>query len=136
MESWPVDRDKPESAENILKYLTAVYRKVMNNPSQDYSYNGFDIGQKEKASIPSLAGIATKSDRKYNAERNRDEHDVFLLAALQLGIEQGRRLERESQKSFIKGLKGNINLIKGKHKLPKDILDFYVKSTEEYLGRL
>lgn len=96
MKEWSKNLNQSEDFETLIKPVILLYKKVMKSPNKHHKYNGFNIGSREKACCPNANEYGSPELIKYNHERGRDIHDMFLQLAFQLGVEQGRRLERSN----------------------------------------
>jgi hypothetical protein len=90
---WPVD-GMPSATELVRPVVDAIRRSHdvrFNGTSAKYT--GYEIGESE------LATSFSPSELTVRELRRGDESPLFrlVLVAFQLGIEQGRRLERKEQ---------------------------------------
>jgi hypothetical protein len=85
MQKWPRD-GSPVKFEELAKPVRAAL--------DGGKYEGLDIGLNEKAGCPSPAWSLSPRGLRSHEEQGRDRTDVLLMTAVQLGIEQGRRLYR------------------------------------------
>lgn len=102
MKEWPKD-GSPVSFEEIVvslrKALLFGYKVERKNKDQDIPWDGLNIGPKELSTCLSPEEALTAEMLAYDEEdQNRDLLDVVLQLAVQLGIEQGRRLAHEESK--------------------------------------
>lgn len=92
---WPKD-GSPVEFTSIIEPLRDVVKqlyKLERRPLQDVDYKGFDLGLQEKT-ICLLPQDALTAENLLYAEKDQgqDPMTVVLSIAVQLGIEQGRRL--------------------------------------------
>ncbi len=97
---WPKD----EAAYVLFSDLVDPLRHVVNfayvlqrqNEGVDIPWVGYDIGNREKATCITPDELFTVDCMKFQDEdQGRDVMDLVLTLAVQLGIEQGRRVERQ-----------------------------------------
>jgi len=89
---WPVD-GMPSATELVRPVVDAIRRSHgvrFNGTSAKYT--GYEIGEKELATSLSPSELTVRELR-----RSDDPLFRLVLVAFQLGIEQGRRLERKDQ---------------------------------------
>lgn len=102
MKPWPA-ADKPASIEDITRPLTAAirhcYTLTRKNVTGSVPYNGYEIGS---ASLRFCCGAKerlTASKLNYAMEdQGRDALSEIMQLAVQVGIEQGRRIEVSDEK--------------------------------------
>lgn len=100
IKQWP-DDDKPASFEDITDPLCAAvrfcYGLKRKNKDKDIPYRGYDIGKH-------CAHVALRAEEKFSVERlvgyseeeqGRDALVEIMGFAVQLGMEQGRRIDAE-----------------------------------------
>ena len=102
---WP-EKDKTvgfyEIAEPIIKALKFAYRLRRKNLRKDIPWNGLDIGEELKASNFSPDSTLSHESLRFNQEdQGRNALEVIIGIAVQLGIEQGRRIEVERANRFM-----------------------------------
>ncbi len=105
MKKWP-DNDKPASFEDVaepfVKAVKFAYDIKRKNEDKSVPYNGYENG--DLACCPSIKTLFSKESLDYNLDdQGRDALTVIIQAAIQVGIEQGRRIAMES--SEVKTLK-------------------------------
>lgn len=98
MKKWP-DDDKPASFEDIatpfVKAIEFAYDIKRKNSDQSIPYNGYENGN--PAGLPSIGTLFSAESLKYDLEeQGRDALMVIINAAIQVGIEQGRRIALNS----------------------------------------
>lgn len=98
MKKWP-DNDKPASFEDLtepfIKAINFAYDLTRKNEDKNIPYNGYDNG--ELACCPGIEILFDKESLEYNLDdQGRDALTVILTAAIQVGIEQGRRIAMNS----------------------------------------
>jgi hypothetical protein len=94
MTTWPTE-NKPARFERITEPLARWLRAWIARG--DYkTYDGLPLGQHEAAGALQPSDALTEESLTYNAiHQGRDVLDVVIGLAVQLGIEQGRRLQQE-----------------------------------------
>ena len=100
MKEWPSDGDAVRLADlvNPLRVVADHLYKLKRLPLVDVPYNGFTIGAEELVgSFSPEQRLAATSLQYEDEEQRRDAMRVLLSIAVQLGIEQGRRLEHNSR---------------------------------------
>lgn len=108
MKPWPDDPTETVSFEELVGPIRAAFEQLymyeLDEPVQTVEYDGYDIGQREKACCLSPDEILTKDYLKRALEdQGRDPLDAILMLAFQLGVEQGRRLTQADVEHY-KGL--------------------------------
>jgi len=92
---WPSD-GSPVGFTSIVEPLRDVVRqlyKLERRPLKNVDYKGFDLGQQEKVVCLRPHDALTAENLRYSEEdQGRDPITEVLCLAVQLGIEQGRRL--------------------------------------------
>ena len=96
MKAWPKN-DKPASFEDIVAPLKAAikfaYKMSRRNINKNIQYKGFDIGQAQFATCFHANETLSAKHLKFTLEdQGRDALEEILGIAVQLGIEQGRRI--------------------------------------------
>lgn len=75
-----------------------AYDLTRTNESSDVPYGGYDIGRDERAGSFSPAERLTAEQLRYDElDQGRDAATVILGLAVQLGVEQGRRIQQVRQ---------------------------------------
>lgn len=100
MKQWPEDETETVSFEELIKHLNKVIQRNVEIYA-DYKfspYEGYDIGNREKTCSFSPDYSLSPEGIKYHEERDRDIISVVLGIAIQLGIEQGRRISNKEFK--------------------------------------
>lgn len=101
---WPDESDKTVNFSDLVKpvcmSIRFAYRLIRRNEHRSVPWTGYDIGASEGAS--ELACCSSPDERlqqsqlKYDEEsQGRDALEVIVGVAIQLGIEQGQRMERK-----------------------------------------
>jgi hypothetical protein len=98
MKPWPL-----EGSVNFCDLVEPLARILRENVTLSLTYTpstyeGYDIGEREKACSPTPDQDLSPEWLEYHKDHGRDLIDVILANAVRLGIEQGRRLEREHEK--------------------------------------
>lgn len=94
---WPKDKKECVSfykiTEPILEAVRFAYNLERKNKNKSIPWNGLDIGDKEKAGSFSPTEKLRAGNLKYSLEdQGRDALEEIIGLAVQLGIEQGRRI--------------------------------------------
>lgn len=98
MKKWP-GNDKPayfeDIAESFVKAVKFAYNIDRKNIDKSIPYNGYENG--DLASCPSIKTLFNKESLEYNLnDQGRDALTIIIQAAIQVGIEQGRRIAMNS----------------------------------------
>lgn len=98
MKKWP-ENDKPASFEDVaspfIKAVRFAYNLERKNEGKSIPYNGYDNG--DLACCPGIKTLFNKDSLAYNLDdQGRDALTVIIQAAIQVGIEQGRRIALNS----------------------------------------
>lgn len=101
---WP-ENDEPaafeEISEPIIKAIRFAYRLVRRNKTKDIPWSGLDLGQNEKVTCSRPMTKLTADHLAFALEdQGRDALEEIVSLAIQLGIEQGRRMEITRQKEW------------------------------------
>lgn len=105
--NWPAN-DKPADFEDMAKPIERVFRQAvgLKKMSRPLTYNGLDIG-KSSANAIDFNNAIDPTNLQLSAEQGRDTLSVLIEKTIQVGIEQGRRIEREHddlKKLIIRGM--------------------------------
>lgn len=94
---WPTD-GSPVGFTSIIEPLRDAIKQLYTlerRPFKDVDYKGLEMGQHAKAICFSPCDALTVENLQYAEEdQGRDPMTEVLSIAIQLGIEQGRRIER------------------------------------------
>lgn len=106
MKQWNKE-NKPEDFYNIIDPLiNAVlfsYQLVRQNQGKNIPYDGMDIGDNEKATCLSPDVLFNSSHiETMELEYDKSLIDTIICLAVQLGIEQGRRIYANDRKNTMK----------------------------------
>src|SRR3989304_4553686 len=101
MKEWP-ENNKPADFEDIVKHLKMAlkfaYKMRRQNLHKDIPYDGFDIGHQQLAGcFHANETLSVKQLQFVLEDQGRDALDEILGLAVQLGIEQGRRVYRKER---------------------------------------
>ena len=107
---WPEDGSpvgfEHDMVEPLVSALRQAYTMTRNNRDVDIDWTGLDIGDREKAGCLTPDVRLTAEHLKYDEdEQGRTAADVIIGLAVQLGIEQGRRLFKEDMKLPLESLR-------------------------------
>ncbi len=96
---WPKD-NKPATfcdlADAVTKGIRFAYSLKRRNQDRSVPWTGPDTGQSTKVACPTPKEWLSKKILAFNLEdQGRDALDVLVAIAVQLGIEQGRRMTIE-----------------------------------------
>jgi hypothetical protein len=99
---WPEDESEALPFEKITaplrRLVREAYRLQRKNVGKALPYKGPGIGWRERACTSDVDWTLSAEGLAYHAERGRDAMDVILMVAVQLGIEQGRRISAPDKK--------------------------------------
>jgi hypothetical protein len=97
---WPEDGtplDYQSLADAIMKAIRFAYDLTRKNPHRSVPWVGPPIGQNERANSLEARERLSAAQLKYSEEnQGRDALDEIIGVAIQIGIEQGRRIYRNS----------------------------------------
>jgi hypothetical protein len=98
---WPKDGKPASFGEDILPPLLRAIRFAYDlkrrNAGKSVPWNGLDIGEEEKVGCHTPKVKLSRRQLKYSEEeQGRDVLEEIVGLAVQLGIEQGRRIDRTS----------------------------------------
>lgn len=98
MKKWPKD-DKPASFEDLTKpfelAIKFAFKLTRKNKDLGIPYSGYDNG--DLTGCPGIQQLFSKESLDYNlGDQGRDALTVIVQAAIQVGIEQGRRIAMDS----------------------------------------
>jgi len=102
MINWRPDGE-PEKLENIVIPLKRTLKDLIfslkgRSPVKDLFYDGFTLGDNELvSSLPPDQSLSFKNLCR-EKQQGRDPLDIILGIAVQLGIEQGRRIYKKHEK--------------------------------------
>jgi hypothetical protein len=99
-DGWPEKKNEPLSFTDIcdplVKALRFAYKLERRNRDKNIPYKGPNIGPREQASCLAAKHQLTSEALIYSEEdQGRNADDEIIGLAIRLGIEQGRRLERQ-----------------------------------------
>jgi len=103
MINWRSDGE-PEKLRDIVIPLKRTLKDLISSmksysTSKDLFYDGFTLGDNELITcLPPDQSLTFKNLCKEKKDQNRDPFDVILGIAVQLGIEQGRRIYKKYEK--------------------------------------
>lgn len=97
MKQWPANGATvlfSELVESVRECVDYHYRLSRKNTVDPMDYQGYDIGTSAKATSLSPAEALSLEQLDYDlTSQDRDAMDVIIGIAIQLGVEQGIRLE-------------------------------------------
>jgi hypothetical protein len=96
MKQWPKS-DKPASFDDVVGPLVRAVRFAYDlkrkNSDKDIPYTGYDIGRDCAANcLGATTKLSAKSLRYNDEDQGRDVLETIIELAIQIGIEQGRRI--------------------------------------------
>lgn len=105
--NWPAN-DKPADFEDMAKPIERVFRQAFEPKKKKVklTYSGLGIGHSNACAIDFNAAI-DETNLQLSAEQGRDTLSVLIEKTIQVGIEQGRRLEKKDgdlKKLIIRGM--------------------------------
>jgi len=118
MTNWPKN-DKHMSFENLTKPVWRAIRKAYKLTSKDYGesikWTGPKLPKSMGATCLSYDELLTRENLEYSEQdQGRDPLEELIGIAVQLGIEQGRRLAKEDLETPLKLLDMAIRMVKNK----------------------
>src|ERR1700751_5446488 len=115
MKKWP--HRKPADFEDILiplvKAVKFAYSLERKNKDKDIPYSGFERSSMRACLAPIKEALSVKNLKFDEEDQGRTALEVILAIAIQLGIEQGKRMEQQEADKDLKIVK-LINRLKGK----------------------
>jgi hypothetical protein len=116
---WPSD-GSPLNFERIgdpiIKAIRFAYRLERQNGRRSIPWNGPEIGWQERACCPTIAERFKAGNLAYvEDDQGRDALVEIVSAAIQLGIEQGRRLAKSSTSDLLDNAYGSVFTLKVGH---------------------
>ena len=104
MKDWPKDQNETASftdlTEPLREVVSQAYVLKRKNEEKDLNYDGYNVGQDTLVCSHDPVTALTATQLKYdNDEQGRDAMKIILGIAVQLGIEQGKRLAFRDMKS-------------------------------------
>jgi len=93
--NWPTKRDQKieptEAISPVSKYINSRYHLALMSKPKKFKYSGLDFGKRDRAEHPDIEKLLSSGfDETLNNPLN-----VALYVLFMLGVEQGRRDERE-----------------------------------------
>lgn len=96
---WPADGSPVKFdfiAEPVVKAMRHCYRMKRRNKDSDAPWSGLPLGRREQAScLNPKEALTAKSLAYVKEDQFRSAVEVIIGVAIQLGIEQGRRMEAQ-----------------------------------------
>jgi len=99
MKKWPAD-NQPETFGNLSRPLKAFFKRAFTIQDKPGTVRYTGHSGSTGAAAP-LDYNFTADGVEYNREQRRDRLECAINAAIQVGIEQGRRIEIEKHRSKI-----------------------------------
>lgn len=107
---WPAD-DKPAYFEDLVipfkKSLRFAYKMQRQNKGKDIPYSGFINGSLH-CCLPIHEAFSAENVRYSHEDQGRDALETIIGAILQVGIEQGRRIAKDSSEWKILEMQAKI----------------------------
>lgn len=104
MKKWPENNGLAQFSDlvgPIKKAMLFAYNIERKNDGKSIPWNGYDIGEKDKTCCHSPNHALSAETLRYNKEdQDSDAFDSILTIAVQLGIEQGRRIQMQEIKKW------------------------------------
>ena len=102
-----------ELTEPVCKAIRALYRLTPWNNGDSIKWTGPELGKRMKAHSLEFDELLTRESLEWNDEdQGRDPLMVVVGIAIQLGIEQGRRLYRKDQEVSMTLLELAVKVLK------------------------
>jgi hypothetical protein len=100
-DGWPESKHEPldfdDIARPIIKAIRFCYGLKRKNQEKDVPWKGPNIGRSERATCLDAAYTVSVENLAYSRdEQGRDALEEIVGLAIRLGIEQGRRIFRDS----------------------------------------
>ena len=119
MKKWNKNKIKTarfsDLADPVIKAIKFAYKLERRNEDKDIKWTGYDIGERDKITCFSPDEKLTAESLAFALEdQDRDALSEIITVAVQLGIEQGRRISKrdsESEMQVIKYRAGEVNRI-------------------------
>ncbi len=116
MTNWPKD-DKHVSfcklTEPVCKAIRKAYKLTPRNYGDKIKWTGFVLPERIAATCLPYDEVLTREQLEYSEQdQGRDPLEEIVGIAVQLGIEQGRRLFKEDLKTAIELLDMSVTMIK------------------------
>ena len=115
MKDWPEDGktvDFSEMADSVVDAIRFAYTLERKNDGQAIPWDGLNIGERDLATCFDPETALSAENLQYDDEdQGRDALRVLVGIALQLGIEQGRRLFLDQHKSGIELMQLSIETV-------------------------
>ena len=117
MKQWPKD-GKPAQfsklVDPIVRAIKFAYKLERKNDGKNIPWAGYNIGKKDLCCcLAANEKLKAKNLAWALDDQGRDALDEIVCLAVQLGIEQGRRVRAESQESIIAMLDINMRAATG-----------------------
>lgn len=103
MREWPSDDACGVFCDELLIPLKKVMHegyKIERRPITQFTYNGYNIGKEDRILYPTPEERFSSRWLENETKFNRTLLDNILFTAFQLGMEQGRREERQGKLSY------------------------------------
>jgi hypothetical protein len=102
MKCWPKDETEYVPFEELITPLVKAMHHCYNlkriHKNVDFKYDGYELSFHEAATNPQADDALSAETLKWREEEHGHEaFETILQIAFQLGVEQGRRLERKSR---------------------------------------
>ncbi len=125
MKKWNKQKDKTarfsDLADPIQRAIRFAYKLERKNIDKDINWTGYDIGEDDKATCSSPNEKFTAECLAYALEdQDMDALQEIITVAIQIGIEQGRRIHRKQVNSHLSGAKLGIDILQEHIKSIKD----------------
>ncbi len=116
MKEWPKDNKTVSFTELVDSVTSAIrfcYFLRRRNRSKDFDYQGYTQGENEFACCLDPKTLFTAESLEYDKKhQGRDALEVAIAVAIQLGMEQGRRMERQKRNEQLDQLVMSMDLTK------------------------
>ncbi len=116
MKEWPEDNKTvmfDELTEPIIKAIRFAYDVTRKNENKDIPWEGLDIGKSARACCFSPPEALAASNLRYSLDdQGRDALEEIVGLAVQLGIEQGRRVTYDDLSGRMDSFKTMFNVLK------------------------
>ena len=116
MKKWPKDLTKTVYFDDLIEPIKKVLLFILKNGGKKIAddvvipYNGYNIGQDDLVCAFDPVSKFAPKQRIYDRDnQGRDIFDLLIGIAVQLGIEQGRRILRKQQFHSVNILKTDLS---------------------------
>lgn len=103
MKQWPKDKAETVGFEELTNPLRRafnfMFKATRKNADKDVPYSGYDLGGAAAVAVNVPELLSANYLDFIKEDQGRDELDVFIQLCVQVGIEQGVRIERDKRRA-------------------------------------